>query len=316
MSSKLAAETSLAIMGLTHAVHIGSGMEGHVFRVGSGLVAKVWHDKAIGSLEPLREFYDVILSLNLPFATPDITAIERVGDRTISIERALDGRPLQDFVDPEDEHVSQVAIDAVIAVLSALQSAKLRLAAEHLTELPILGFTLSGATNIPGTTRLLEIADRKVETYGNHLRASVPNFDQRFAQITHHVASFRVETVSAIHGDICTPNLLINELGQVSAVLDWGFVSCFGDPAFDASVACGIYNMYGPHHRKLDDILMDACVSRLGHSRNQLLIYRALYAVLTSNAYSEDGTDGHYAWCVEQLDRDDVQEALSRPTLR
>ncbi|MEJ7839866.1 MAG: aminoglycoside phosphotransferase family protein [Thermomicrobiales bacterium] len=311
MSSKRAAETALEILELTHAEHIGSGMEGHVFRVRSGLVAKVWHDKALEALEPLRQFYDVILGLNLPFATPDITAIERVGDRTVSIERALDGLPLQDFVDPEDEHVPQVAIDAVIGVLSALQSAKLRLAADHLPDLPILGVTLSGATDIPGTTRLLEIAEGKVATYGNHLRASVPNFEQ----ITLRVSNLRVQTHCAIHGDICTPNVLINEIGQVSAVLDWGFASCFGDPAFDASVACGIYNMYGPHHRKLDDTLLDACVSRLGHSRNRLLIYRALYAVLTSNAYSEDGTDGHFDWCVEQLNRDDVQEALSQSTI-
>ena len=34
-----------------------------------------------------------------------------------------------------------------------------------------------------------------------------------------------------------------------------------------------------------------------------LLAYRAVYSLLTSNAYSEMGTDGHFEWCVAMLQR-------------
>jgi hypothetical protein len=97
----------------------------------------------------------------------------------------------------------------------------------------------------------------------------------------------------------------------VSTVIDWGFLSHVSDSALDASIACGIYDMYGPFTRERDEALVTACVSQHGYDGDRLLIYRALYAILTSNAYSDDGTDGHYAWCMETLNRADVRRALS-----
>ncbi len=94
----------------------------------------------------------------------------------------------------------------------------------------------------------------------------------------------------------------------MSAVIDWGFLSLFGDSSLEAS---GIYNLYGDHHRKIDDFMLSTCVDAMGYDRHRLLVYRALYAIMTSKSYSEDGSDGQYAWCVNTLHRDDIRGALS-----
>lgn len=102
----------------------------------------------------------------------------------------------------------------------------------------------------------------------------------------------------------------MNEHHAPLAVLDWGFLSTQGDAAFDASITAGIFDMYGPGARAVDDELIDLLVSNNGFSRQRLLLYRAIYGIMTANVYDPTGQDGHYAWCVRMLDREDITEAL------
>ena len=48
----------------------------------------------------------------------------------------------------------------------------------------------------------------------------------------------------------------------------------------------------------------------LGYPIEVLLIYQAAYAAATSNAFTPDGNDGHFAWCIAQLLRADISQAL------
>ena len=101
--------------------------------------------------------------------------------------------------------------------------------------------------------------------------------------------------------------------GTPVAVLDFGFFSTVGgDPAFDAAITASIYDMYvarRPAGRSPDRRRTDC---RFGYDPDRLAVYRAAYAVITSNAYDTLGQDGHFRWCVDMLRRDSVTEALSR----
>lgn len=48
----------------------------------------------------------------------------------------------------------------------------------------------------------------------------------------------------------------------------------------------------------------------LGYEPEVLLAYQAAFAVATSNAFTADGTDGHFDWCIAQLRRAEVLAAL------
>lgn len=41
-----------------------------------------------------------------------------------------------------------------------------------------------------------------------------------------------------------------------------------------------------------------------------MLVYRAAYALAGANAYSDQGDDGHFAWCVGTFERSDVRRVL------
>ena len=68
--------------------------------------------------------------------------------------------------------------------------------------------------------------------------------------------------------------------------------------------------MYGPDARRHDDRLTDLVCERLGYDRDLLLRYRAWYAFIGSNAYDSNGRDGHFTWCVAQLNRSDIARLL------
>ncbi len=310
------ARQKLAELGLADVEHLASGMEGHVFRTGDRSakesVAKVWLYKPFGEVAPLKQFYERLQTLALPFATPLITQVKEVDGMTVSLERKLPGTPLRERVREDEREPPAFAHKAVLTILGALKDKKLSSDDSHL---PLLGVTPSPQARRGGpTSALLAVAEQKVRTYGDQLRASVPGFDWLYKRTVHHLLKVRLEATQAVHGDLCPENILLDADGDVTAVLDWGFLSLFGDAALDASIACGVYNMYGPHRRRLDEMFLTDCEA-LGHSRERLLLYRALYAILSSNAYSEDGSDGQYAWCVENLRRDDIRDVLSKEHL-
>lgn len=304
------AQQKLSRFGIRDAEPIASGMEGHVFRIGSGNVAKAWFDKSVREITSLQHFYEQLRALPLPFATPLITQVSEVDGVTVSVERELPGTSMRELVADKESAPPPFALEAVLSVLRALKENPLP---DSAADLPVLGLSPSRRARSSGATAtLLELAERKVSRYGDQLRNSVPDFDWLYQRTLSHLQNLQADGKQAVHGDLCPENFLLDENKKVSAVLDWGFLSLFGDSALDASVACGVYNMYGPHHRQLDEVFLGACETSLGYSRERLLLYRALYGVVSSNAYSEDGSDGQYAWCVENLLREDIREVLAK----
>lgn len=303
------AQLVLIELGKPPLAYIASGMEGHIFDIGGDKVAKVWHSNRREDLVQLQSFYETVSGLHLPFDTPVITEIHDSRLGTVSIERELQGTPMKDLVSSDEKLPPPFATDAIISVLAALRDHPIR---DAQSTLPILGVTPSDEAMSDGSAGvLLEVVSHKVERYGDQLRRSVEDFDRIYDLTVQQVSQITGSGLHAVHGDLCPPNILLGPDLEVTAVLDWGFLSHFGDSSLDASIACGIYDMYGTYHRENDDFLVSECVNQQGYDRHQLLVYRALYAILTSNAYSEDGADGHYAWCIDILNRPDVREALS-----
>ena len=102
----------------------------------------------------------------------------------------------------------------------------------------------------------------------------------------------------------------MDENHRPTAVLDFGFLSTAGDPRLDAATTAIIMNMYGPHSAEIGQTLSRRLAAALGDQLEALLVYQAAYAIATSNAFTTDGTDGHFAWCIAQLTRPDVTDAL------
>ncbi len=164
---------------------LAAGVEGVIYDLADGTVAKVWGQRREAGLTLMQKFYADVAGAGLPFATPEILAVEDVSGTAVTFERKLPGQPLQARLGIDDQQLDDGGAQCVIEVLRSLAS-------------------------VPATVSM------------------------RRAQIA----------------------------------------------------------------------------ADLSYPAETLLIYQAAYAAATSNAFTVDGSDGHFTWCIKQLARSDVTAAL------
>ncbi|WP_329001667.1 phosphotransferase [Kribbella sp. NBC_00709] len=268
---------------------IGQGMEGAVYDLGDGTVRKVWFDRRPEDVRPLQAFLDELPPL--PFRTPRIREIT-AGENglAISVEDKLTGVPLHEAGLPEEQ-----ALEAFVAVVEALRAVQPGPASKAM---PVINQPFWKAT---WGESLAALVRRRADESRVHLERDVPGFAGLLAELLDGLTQLRPDELSVVHGDICPPNVLMDG-SRVAAVLDWGFLSTAGDNTFEASLAAGFFEMYGPEARRLDELLLDRFAG-LGHDRERMRLYRRAYAIVTATIYDENAGDGHYVWCVNQLTR-------------
>ena len=281
----------------------GEGMEGAVYLLGPDRVAKIWFAHPAPVVRSMQGFYDALAAKELPFSTPRIAEVREVGGHTVSVERRIEGTMVKAAVDA-GEISRERAMDMVVAVLTELAGSG------GLPEARTLGVMGGAGPLWPFIAELVDLARRRAEQFGGVLAAAVTDFDRKTEALLARIPEADSGGRTVIHGDLVLPNLLTTDLAAVHAVLDWGFLTTEGDPAFDAAVAASIFDMYGPDALATELALYERIEERFGYPRTDLLVYRAAYSLITANAYDPYGKDGHFAWCAAALNRPDVVAAI------
>jgi aminoglycoside phosphotransferase (APT) family kinase protein len=290
------------------AVPLAAGVEGAIYDLGDGLVAKVWRKRAAAELQRMQSFYADVAVTDLPFATPEILRIEQVDGTSVTYERKLPGEPLQHRLGVTDREIGPAAVNCVIDVLRALATVPATASMRGLAALDENRPLWAGADTFQAA--LLGLIERRVGRFGPVIRDHLPDFDRRYMALRERLGALDSPPATVIHGDLLGQNILVDEHVRPVAVLDFGFLTTAGDPRFDAAITAGIMNMYGPHALSITQFLTARLARDLGYPPEVLLIYQAAYAAATSNAFTPDGSDGHFAWCVAQLRRADIGQAL------
>jgi aminoglycoside phosphotransferase (APT) family kinase protein len=289
-------------------VPLAAGVEGAIYDLSDGLVAKVWRERRGADLERMQSFYADVAAADLPFATPEILRIEQVDGTSVTYERKLPGEPLQQRLDVTDREIGLAAVNCVIDVLRALAAVP---ATASMRELAALDENRSLWAEADGfQAALLGLIERRVTRFGPVIRDHLPDFDRRYMALRERLGALDSWPDTVFHGDLLGQNILVDEHVQPVAVLDFGFLTTAGDPRFDAAITAAIMNMYGPHALSITQCLTSRFARDLGYPSDVLLTYQAAYAAATSNAFTPDGSDGHFAWCVAQLGRADISQAL------
>jgi aminoglycoside phosphotransferase (APT) family kinase protein len=289
-------------------VPLAAGVEGAIYDLGDGLVAKVWRARPATELERMQSFYADVAAAELPFATPAILRIEQVDGTSVTYERKLPGQPLQQRLDVTDREIDESAVSCVTEVLRALATVPATASMRELAALDESRSLWAGADTFQAA--LLGLIERRVARFGPVIRDHLPDFDRRYMALRERLAALDSWPATVIHGDLLGQNILVDEHVRPVAVLDFGFLTTAGDPRFDAAITAGIMNMYGAHALSITQFLTARLARDLGYRSEVLLTYQAAYAAATSNAFTPDGSDGHFAWCVAQLRRTDVSQAL------
>lgn len=218
-------------------------MEGAVFQLGSGTVAKVWSSRTEAEITRLASLYDAVAQAGLPFLTPEIHYVGHISDSVFSIERELSGGPLFPDHTGQSPPPDLWRLQCVADVLSALAEVS---PSEAMKLLPILDepdpLWRDGSFNMA----LAQLTTRRVERSLKQMIAAIPTIDKLAATLGARLSALDAGPDGLVHGDLIPANILVDDNGRVTAVLDFGFFSTVGAPAFDAAVAADIFDMYGP----------------------------------------------------------------------
>lgn len=158
-----------------------------------------------------------------------------------------------------------------------------------------------GCTRFPDA--LAALVERAVRRHGDVLAAHVPGLCDLADRTARSLRDLPDGPVTLVHGDLVPANVHVGDDGRAVAVLDFGFFTTAGDPAFDAAVTAAVWDMYGPDAEAHTAALTRLFAAELGHSAGTLALYQAAYALTTYDLFSPDGTDGHFAWCARLLNR-------------
>lgn len=199
-----------------------------MFGLGEEHVARVHHVEVPRSdvecraalLDELRDHRD-----RVPFALPHVERIERIGERLVTIEPRLPGRPLGHALRELSGAVRRRTLE------STLEASRL------LGEIPF---------ERPWFGDLCRSEPVRAGRWGDYLRArarrSLASAGEEFRSVdVDALCRPFAEPVrpGLVHLDLYAGNVLV-EAGRVTAILDFGGVPVFGDPAFDP-VSVAVY---------------------------------------------------------------------------
>lgn len=287
-------------------------MEGDVFAVQQrpDLVIKIWKRRDPADLERLQLFTSGLCSAGPAVAFPQVHQVVATTEGVATVESLVPGIQLgsggpRPVVTEPQAAVLMDALDALAGVRPRAELAVLPPLPGEIPFEPDVGFAESlGALTL-----------RRYQAHTEVLAARQPDIDALAQATVEAVRSIEPVSPALIHGDLVPSNLMVveSETGgpqRLSGVLDFGFLTVLGDPAFDAAATASIFDMYGENARQSEAILDEHIADRFGYPPTTLAIYRAAWAIITANAFGADGADGHFAWCVAMLNRPEVRSAL------
>ena len=149
---------------------------------------------------------------------------------------------------------------------------------------------------------LARYLSQKLSQVATYLKRDVTDVDVRIQRLYTILAQPYTGNYHAIHGDFFPGNILVDRKYQITALLDFGLLTMYGDPLFDIATGWVFFDMYDALKANLRGRYLAIVLETLGgHVRAKLYFYVLLYSVLSANTYSSTCADGHYQWCVENL---------------
>lgn len=289
--------------GVSPVARLSGGMEAEVYALGQDAVLKLYAGTAVlTDLLTLRDFYDSLDAQPLPYALPQIDAVVEEDGFMVTIERRLAGEPMS-------------------ARLPALSTAELDTMLQRYLEAALAVADLqpmfaSERYKLFDPERLSQRADgdwhQFLQRYlADKLVRVQPYLSRDVAQFATRVECMRTILAQPyrgreclIHGDFFPGNLLIDEAGQITALLDFGLMTMWGDPLFDLATGWVFFDMYDELGAHIRERYLALLLDRLGGSlRGVLYRYVLFYSIVAANAYSPTCSDGHYRWCVANLNQ-------------
>jgi Ser/Thr protein kinase RdoA (MazF antagonist) len=294
-------QTILQKFGLSPKELIRKGVEAEAYALGADAVLKLYSGTTnLAKLTTLQKFYASLEQSALSYSLPYIQTVAAEGDICISIERRLPGTPMLESL----PMLTKKQMDRLMQIYlaAALELANIQIPSD---------FDRYKLYDVEGISRrangdwhqfLTHYLAQKLSQVAYHLNKDVEDFAAKVKRLYSTLAQPYAGSYQLVHGDFFPGNILIDEMHHVTALLDFGLLTMYGDPLFDIATGWVFFDMFDDLKANLRERYLSMTLETLGKNvRGNLYRYVLLYGVLSANTYSSKCADGHYQWCVANL---------------
>jgi hypothetical protein len=280
---------------------LSGGMEAEVYAYGPDAVLKLYPGTAnLADMLTLQDFYSSLDRHLVPFALPRIHTVA-VKDRfLVTIEQRLAGTRMSAVLPAltadQLDTIMQRYLEAALAV-SRIE------APPAYDRYKLLDpDCISQRTDGDWHQFVARYLTHKLAQVARYLSRDVPQFASKMQQLCAILDQPYRGDYRLIHGDFFPGNLLIDGDRRITALLDFGLLTMYGDYLFDMATSWVFFDMYDELKTRVRDRYLTMLLYRLGKKAcGKLHRYVLIYSVLSANTYLPDCTDGHYGWCVANL---------------
>jgi len=292
--------------------YLGEGMEARVYSYGDNKVLKVYEGTTTKhKQQTLKKFYDSIDSYDLSYALPHIYSIYQEGNIIVTIEKRIEGRNMQGVLPGLNNDRLESYMKNHFAASLELQSIK---APADLHEYLLFDrYHLNGSRLKDWNAFLTQFLIRKLPEVQDYLVKNVVNFPKKVELLLEILSQDYQGDYSLIHGDFYPGNLLVDETGKVTGLIDFGMMTMWGDYLFDIATSWVFFDMYDELKANVWNRYFQLLMNHLGREvEGRLYLYVLINSIFIVNAYSLDCSDGHSQWCVRNLNNPRYWDGLDR----
>ncbi len=287
-----------------------SGMEAKVYAYDNNKVLKLYNDQSgTNKQNILRDFYSTLHSNSLSYELPYIYDTFVENDMLVTIEKRIYGNNLQRVFPEMNENEQNKLMETYLHANIELKSVK--------TNYNFEGFTLFNDNRVSlqkvnsWFDLLKKVIVRKQKELEPYFKKDVLNYDAKINHLLENLSLGYKGEYSLIHGDFYPGNIMVNNSRIVTGLIDFGWMTMYGDNLFDIAIGWVCFDMYNELHANIYERYLDIIISTLGEKvRSRLYFYVLIYSFISANFYSHNCTDGHYQWCVKNLNNKHYWEAL------
>lgn len=287
---------------------IGKGTEAIVYSVGDDEVLKIYHSsQSFERLEILQDFYSRAVTSHLHFSIPQITQCGQFETFVFSFENCLAGETMAEIED--FNHCSDL-IDVYLK--TAIQLKEIRFVPPYSQR-----FLFNNASSLEGKDWNQFICN-KIISQIDRLKTKLPlEALESLGNVEALIHFFEIPYKGLdklIHGDFHPGNIILKSKSEVSAIIDFGGYTMFGDPLYEIATACGFFSMYESDQIQTRKRLLSRVLELDVHlDVIKLRAYLLVAALLTCDHYPDDGSiidSGHFQWALTVLRDDDMWQGI------
>jgi len=285
-------------------------VESEVYAYDDNKVVKLYNDMSDSNKQRiLKGFYSKIDSSSLSYELPFIYDTFEENGILVTIEKRIEGNNLQSMLSRMNYIEQNNMMETYLNANIELKSVKIK---PNLEGYILFNDQQISSLNINSWFDLLkEEIFRKQKELESYFKRDVVNYDAKVKQLVEILSLGYEGEYSLIHGDFYPGNLMINESGKVTGLIDFGLMTMYGDNLFDIAIGWVCFDMYNELNANIYERYLNIIISTLGEDvRKRLYFYVLIYSYISANFYSPNCEDGHYQWCVKNLNNKNYWEAL------